>query len=193
MRLRTHFWLAAACFVPALGQAQDQSGFGYTAVELSFIDVEFDVGPFNVDGDGFAIGGTFTITEGFFVGGSYEDIDFDFGVDGEIIEIGGGYFHPLNEDLDFVATLDYVETEASAGNQSVDDDGLALGGGIRAALGTDFEVDAILRYVNMDLGDSDTGIELRGRYYFNDEIAVWAQTDFGNDIDTLSIGIRWEF
>jgi len=167
--------------------------FDYSAIEISFVDVEFDVGPINVDGDGFTIGGTYMIGDEFFIGGEYEDYDFDFGVDGESLSIGGGFVYNLNEDLDFVATLDYVEVEASVGNFSVDDDGIAVGGGIRAALGDDFQVDATLQYVNMDEGDSDTGIELRARYYFNDDIAIFAATDFGNDVETIRIGVRFEF
>lgn len=175
--------------VPGISSAE----FDYTNIDLSLVDVEFDIGPINVDGDGLAVSGSYLVADSFFVGGSYEDYDFDFNVDGEMFEIGGGYFHPMNEDLDFIATLAYVEAEASSGNLSVDDDGLEIGGGVRAALSDRFEVDAMLQYVNMDAGDNDTGVELRGRYFFNEDIAVTAQTDFGSDIETLRIGIRFNF
>ncbi len=97
------FCAAAAALVvlPGISLAE----FNYTNVDISFIDVEFDVGRASVDGDGLAIGGAYTVTDSFFIGGSYHDTDFNFGVDGEITRIGGGYFHSLNEDLDFVATL----------------------------------------------------------------------------------------
>ena len=193
MKLRLICGFATVCLMPALGHAQDSSGFNYTNIDLGFVDVEFDVGPLSVDGDGFSVAGSYTVADNFFIGGEYTDIDFDFGVDGEILEIGGGYFHPLNDELDFIATFSYVETEVSAGNLSVDDDGLGIGGGVRAGVGSGFEVDALLQYVNMDQGDSDTGIEVRGRYFFSDSLAAWAQTDFGSDIETFRLGIRFDF
>lgn len=175
--------------LPTISLAQ----FNYTYVDLSLVDIEFDVGPGSIDGDGFAISGAYTITDGFFVGGSYHDADFNFGVDGEITRITGGYFHPLNETLDFVATLSFVDAEVSTGPFSAGDDGLALAGGVRYALNEDFEVDAMFEFVDMDLGGNDTGVELRGRYYFNDDIAVSAQLDLAKDIETFRIGVRFEF
>ena len=189
MRIGTVLGTASLLAMPAIGNAE----FNYTSVEFSFVDVETDIGPFDVDGDGFRIGGTYPVGQSFFIGGEYEDYDFDFGVDGEVLEIGGGYFHSLNEDLDFVATFSFLDAEVSAGNASADDDGLAIGGGIRSRLSDTIEVDALLKFVDMDAGDSDTGIELRGRYYFSDGFAVQAGAEFGNDFETLSIGIRAEF
>jgi hypothetical protein len=45
----------------------------------------------------------------------------------------------------------------------------------------------------MDEGDSDTVLELSGRYYFKDNLAVTAKLNFGSDFQTLGIGIRTEF
>jgi hypothetical protein len=190
MQLRTLFGTATALLaLPGVSLAE----FNYTNVELSYVNVDYRAGNLNVDGNGFSVAGAYTIGDDFFVDASYDNYDFDFGVDGNVLEVGGGYFYTLNEDLDFIATLSYLETEISTGNFSVSDDGLSLGGGIRAQLGDDFQVDALLKYVNMDEGDSDTSIELRGRYYFSDQYAVIAQFDFGNDFETFSIGIRAEF
>lgn len=183
--------IAAATLLALPGLAAAQ--FNYTFVDISFVDVEFDVGPASIDGDGFAVSGAFTVADSFFVGGSYQDADFDFSIDGEFTRIGGGYFHPLNEDLDFVATLSYIDAEVSVGPFGAGDDGLALGGGVRVAVSDDFEVDAMLEFVDMDLGGNDTGVEIRGRYYFSDDIAVSGQIDLGKDIETFRIGVRFEF
>ena len=190
MKLQTLCGTAIALIaLPGISLAE----FNYTSAEISYVDVDYDIGNFSVDGDGFNIAGSYTIADEFFVSGSYEDYSFDFGVDGDVLEIGGGYFHMLNEDLDFVAAFGYLETEVSSGNFRVDDDGLYLGGGIRTQLSDEFQVEAMLKYVNMDKGDSDTGIELRGRYYFNEQFAVIAQADIGNDFEIFSIGVRAEF
>jgi opacity protein-like surface antigen len=183
------FGAIALTALPALSQAE----FNYTYVDLSFVDIEFDVGPGSIDGDGFAVSGAYTVADGFFVGGSYNDADYDFGVDGNITRITGGYFHPLNEDLDFIATLSFVDAEVSTGPFNGSNDGLAIGGGVRYAISEDFEVDAMAEFVDMDSGGSDTGFEVRGRYYFNDDIAVSAQLDVAKDIETFRIGVRFEF
>lgn len=45
----------------------------------------------------------------------------------------------------------------------------------------------------MDLGGSDTGLRLKGRYYFADTMAVSLGTDFNDAADTLRLGFRAEF
>jgi opacity protein-like surface antigen len=181
---------AALLTLPALSQAE----FNYTSAEFNYIlDVEIDGGSFNVDGDGIGIGGTYEIADGFYIGGSYEDYDLDFNINGDWLEIGGGYFNTLNEDLDFVATLSYVDVELSSGGDSADDDALSIGAGIRARLSDEIEVDAMLEYYDFDELDSDTSIELRGRYYINPEFAIQLKANLGSDFETISIGVRGEF
>jgi len=189
MNLRHVGAMAASLLIlPGIGQAE----FNYTSAEFNYIfDVEVD--GTSLDGDGFSIGGTFTIADTFYLGASFEDYDLDNGWDGEVLEIGGGYFHTLSEDLDFIATFSYLDTEVSRGNSSFDDDGFQLGGGIRTRLADTIEVEALIEYVNMDAGDSDTGIDLRGRYYISPEFAVQAKLAFGTDFEIISIGVRGEF
>ena len=188
MKLKTLGGLVAALVaVPGVSLAQ----FNYSYVDLDYVfDVEFG----SLDGDGFAIGGQFEVAETFFIGAAYEDYSLDIdgldiNVDSEILEVFGGYFHNLNEQLDFVATFGWVDLEIGNG----DDDGLSLSGGVRYAINSDIEVDAMLEHVNYDEGGSDTGVALRGRYYFNEDFAVSAQFDLGKDIETFRIGIRYQF
>jgi opacity protein-like surface antigen len=188
MKLWTLTGTAAALLIlPALSQAE----FNYTTAEANYLlDVEFDG---DLDGDGLGIGGSYEIAESFFIFGSYEDFDLDFDINGDWLELGGGYFHELNEDLDFVATVSYVDVELSSNFGSADDDALGLGGGIRAKLADSLEVDAMLEYYDFDEGDSDTSLELRGRYYFSPEFAVQLKMNLGADIETIAIGVRGEF
>ena len=86
-----------------------------------------------------------------------------------------------------------MQEEIGLAGASIDEDGFALGGGIRARLTDAFEVDASLQYVDLDQSGSDTGIKLRGRYYFTDRFAFSLETEFDDDIDTLSLGFRAEF
>lgn len=180
---------SAACLLaPGLALAE----MNYSFVEGSIVDVELD-GPGNIDGDGLEIAGSYAFDKRFFVLGRWQDQDFDFGIDGRLIELGAGLHHSLGETIDFVATLTYLDLEVDAGNASADNDGIAISGGIRARLAEQFEVDAGLKLVDSDNSGTDSALMLGGRYYFRDNMAVTAGADFGDDADSLKIGFRLEF
>ena len=191
MKLWTLTGTAAALLtLPALSQAE----FNYTTAEANYLlDVSIDGGLADVDGDGLGVGGSYEIADNFFIGGSFEDFDLDFDISGEWLEVGGGYNHELNPDLDFVATLSFVDVEISSNFGSAEDDALALGGGIRTRLSDSIEVDAMLEYYSFDEGDSDTSLDIRGRYYFSPEFAVQVRMNLGSDIETIAVGVRGEF
>jgi hypothetical protein len=162
--------------------------FSYHFLEGSFVDVEID--DTNIDGHGIRIEGSSQISDAFFIRAEYADYDFDFNVDGSIIEFGGGYFHTLNESLDFVAVGQYVQIEV----EGIDDDGLGIGGGVRTRFSDSIEADAVLHWVDLDDSGSDTYIDLRGRYYFNEQFAVTLKFELGSDsFDTKGIGVRYSF
>jgi hypothetical protein len=166
-------------------------GMSYNAFDISYlIDVEYDGG---LDGDGFEIGGSYELTDKFFLLAEWQDQGLDNGIDGETLELGGGFHTPLSNTVDFVATLSYIDAEVSGNNFSVDDDGLALGGGVRARLSDSFELDGAVRFVDFDEGGNDTGFTVGGRWYFVDNMAITAHADFFDDVDVLGIGFRAEF
>jgi hypothetical protein len=170
--------------VPGIALAE----FDYNFVEASFVDVEID--DTSIDGDGIRLEASFEFGDSFFGHVEYEDYDFDFNIDGSVTEFGGGYFHGLSDDLDFIATGQYVEVEIE-GN---DDDGLGIGGGIRARVADSLEIDAMLNYVDFDNIGNDTFADLRARYYFNDQFAVTLKLELGSDVfDTMGIGVRYSF
>lgn len=189
MNYRTLFAALALLALPGLAAAD----FDYNSAEFGYVDVNYDVGPVDVDGNGFRLAGRYTLADSFFIAGRYDDYDFDFGLDGSVLEITGGYFYSFGEDLDFVATLTYVDRQLSVNGFGGDDNGLGVAGGVRSRLSDAIQVDAMLRYVDMDAGDTDTSLELRGRYYFNDSLAVQASASLGGDFETLGIGIHAEF
>ena len=177
-----------AAFVPGVVLAD----MNYTKFDVSLLDVELD-GPFDVDGDGFSLGGSFELSDRLHVFGEWQDQSLDGGVDGRSVEIGAGISHGFSDTLDFVGTLSYLDAEVKAGSFTADDDGLALGGGIRTRVADSFEVDALLKYVDYDNAGGDTGVSVGGRYYFNGSMALGASADFNDNADTLRVGFRWEF
>jgi hypothetical protein len=181
--------VAGALLVPSIGLAD----FVYTGVEVSYVDVEFNNGLADLDGDGYRFSGSLELNDRFFLLGEIEDQSYDLGIDGSAYEVGVGFHHPFGSTFDFVGTASFVQAEVEFAGFGADDDGIALGGGVRAQLADSFEVEASLQYVNLDQGGSDTGIELRGRYYFTERFAFSLETDLDDDVDTLSFGFRAEF
>jgi hypothetical protein len=187
MKRTALFAAIAAAFAPGLVLAD----MNYTNFEVSMIDVEND--SVNVDGDGFALEGSYELNDRFHLFGEWQDQSLDFGIDGRSLELGGGYTHSFSDKLDFVGTLSYVDAEVKVMNATFDDDGLAVGGGIRSRVAESIELDASLMLVDFDESGSDTGYSFGGRYYLNDTMAVGASADFNDNADTLRVGFRWEF
>jgi opacity protein-like surface antigen len=166
----------------------------YSTFEARLLtDIDVETSGADVNGDGFAIAGSYEMGDKLFLFGEWQDQSFDFGIDGTGLEIGLGYKHEIKPDFDFVGTLSLVDQELEVGGFSADDDGLALGGGIRTKLAESFELDAMLRYVDMDEGGSDTGFRLGGRWYFKDTLAVSFGLDTNDNADTMHVGFRAEF
>lgn len=179
--------------VAALGPALVRAEMNYSKVEVSYVDTEISQGPFDVDGDGFGLAGSFELNDRIHLFGEWQDQSLDYGIDGEWLEVGGGYTHSYSDNLDFVGTLSFVDSKVELGGLSADDDGLALGGGVRTRLNPSFEVDAMLKYIDFDESGGDTGFTIGGRYYFNPSLAFGASADFYDNTDTLRLGLRWEF
>ena len=163
----------------------------YNFVRLDFINTEIDTGPADVDGDGFELLGSVAVGERFHLFGGYQDIGFDFDIDGTQIELGGGYRHGFSRKTDFVATLSYVDLELDSPAGSADEDGLGLSAGVRHLFTDDFEVSSRVNYV--DLADSDTSLEFRGEYFLFEHWVVGAGLEFGGDVTTWLIGGRFNF
>src|SRR5690606_40489543 len=111
-----------------------------------------------------------------FLFGEWQEQSYDGGFDGRARELGAGLKHALSDSLDFVGTLSFTDAEI----ESFEDDGLGLGAGIRSRLNGSFEVSAMLNWVDFDNG-SDMGLDLLGRYFFKDTMAITFGTEFRDD------------
>lgn len=180
--------LAGLLFVPWLAQADD---FDYSYVEGGIANANVDVGPADVDIDGLIVGVSFAVTEELHVFGSYEDQDFDFGSNGNVLTLGGGFHVGLSQDLDFVGDLAYIEAEVATPFGSADDSGYAVGAGLRSRLSDAVEIDAGIRYVDLD--ETDTLFSVGARYYFTDALALGGAYTNGDDGSSWSVRVRYRF
>jgi opacity protein-like surface antigen len=181
-----------ASLLLAVAPAAVFAEMSYSNVELKYLDLSLNDSFVNVNGDGFALDGSYELNSKVFLLGEWQDQSYDFGVDGRQYELGAGFHHAINSTLDFVGTLSYLDAKVSAGSFSESDDGFGLGGGIRARLGKDFELDAGLKYVDFGSG-SDTGLHVSGRWYFKKAMALSFGTDSTDNADVWHVGFRAEF
>ncbi|MBN1240886.1 MAG: outer membrane beta-barrel protein [Gammaproteobacteria bacterium] len=187
--MKTNKLLLTVALLPLTGFAQER--LDYTFVEASYLDVDRDVGAFDVGGDGLALKGSLSLTDTVFVFADYSTYDYSRGVDADGYNLGAGMRWGLKPELDLIADLSWAHVEIDTPFGDADDDGLGLGVGLRSRIHDDIEVQGGIRHVDLD--DSNTYLSLAGRYYFTDTVAVGLGLDFDDDNTGWNIGLRAEF
>lgn len=175
------------------GSGTALADFDYNYGELRYIDTELDAGQFDADGDGFEIGGSLELTPAVHLFGNFQTLDFPGGVDVSGFEVGGGYAMPLASGADLVARLSYIDGEIDAGPADFDDSGFGFSAGFRHMFHPQIEGRAFINYVDLDESGDETSVELAGDYFLNEEIALGASLELGDDITTWTLGARWYF
>lgn len=177
-------------FLAGPGMAE---GLSYNFVQASYHSVEIDLG-FDVDGDGFGLGGSFEIGEDVFGFASYGKTDFDFDIDLTQLHVGLGYRIGLSDNTEFFATASYVDVEVGIeGFGSVDESGYGLGIGVRSNVSDLVEVYAEIAYV--DLGDGGDGTALGGGIWFNlnESFALGLGAAVDDDVTSYGASARFYF
>jgi len=173
-----------AAALPAVSQADTMD---YSFAELAYVDSDFG----NISGDGIALRGSVAINENFFVYAGYWDVGYDFNVDLTSYEAGAGGHLPLADKVDLVGRFGLVKSELDSGNFSNEDDGYSFIAHVRAAVMPRFELEGGFDYI--DLGDADTLLVFEARYFFHEQVAGGLRLEFGDDIDSTSLGVRVTF
>lgn len=190
MQRRVAGLLAALIILPFASQAGTMS---YTYIELGYVDTELDVGPTDLDGDGFALRGSLAVHENFFVFAGYEDLGFERGVDSTTFHLGGGVRWPLGSKLDIVGRAAIMKSEIDFGGYDQDDNGFLLGAHLRAEVAPRLELEGGFDYVDLDDQGTDTVIALEGRYFFLDALAGALALQIADDANTIGINLRFTF
>ena len=180
-----------------LASAANAEGPSYSYADLAYVSTD-DGGDEELNG--FALRGSVEITDQVFLFGTYTDQSADSGgadVDYTTYRIGGGYAWSLSDTADLYGKLGYVSAEAEVnvpgfGGGSVDDSGLLLGVGLRGRVANVFELEGSVNYYDIDIGD-ETSLGLAGRWFFTEQFSAFAEGEFGDDLTTYGVGMRWNF
>jgi len=175
----------AALALPAVSQADT---LDYSWAELALVDSEFG----NLNGDGVSLRGSLPVNDTFFVFASYWDVGYDFNVDLTSIEAGAGVHLPFNDKVQLVGRFGLVKSEFDSNNSSSDDDGFTFGAHVRGEVIPKLELEGGFDYIDLGM-DPDTLLVMQGRYFFLDNVAGNVRLEFGDDIDSMSFGVRVTF
>ena len=188
--------VAATLALPLVAAAGDNVSYSYA--DLAYVTTDID--GVDEDLDGFALRGSFEITDQAFLFGTYTDQSADAGgasVDYSTLMLGGGYAWSLSDNADLYGKLGYATREVEVdvpgfGSVSADDDGFMLWMGLRGRVSQQFELEGSVNYYDFDSGN-DTSLGAAARWFFTDQLSAFAEGDFGDDVSTYGIGMRWTF
>ena len=187
--------LCTAFLLPALSQAQEaarpqSAQFNYTYVQIGYDELDFDVDPFDVDGDGLTLSGSYEINDDWHVYASFGSFDLDPGnTDIDTWTLGAGYVFPLKDDIDIYGRVLYIDQSSDV--SSVDEDGLGLQARIRARVTDEFELEGGIQYT--DIVDTDTSLQAAARYNFTENFSAGITLNFAGDADGIGINARYSF
>lgn len=164
--------LATLCTAQA---AMANEAPNWNTVEAGYIDADIQ---YDIQADGFKVGGTYLLNENFFVLGEYNRVRD--GLNGtnstwefDIWNVGVGYRTQIMTGTDFYVSLAYEEMDVNLTNAygSGGIDGYSGKVGIRTMWSNDIETDVAIGHLEYD-DYSEFLYEAKAYYHFNDSFAV---------------------
>lgn len=176
--------LPAATFAAEGDSMFADKSLSYTYGEFGFVDKTADA-PGDPGADGFGFGVSYEFTDMVFGFLSYEDLSGD--ADFTYMNFGVGAAVGLTDTIDGYAKFGMVDVEVAG----FSDDGFGLEFGARSMINEQFELFGNFQYV--DMTESDSGIEVGGRYWFQENLGVGLSYESVGDFDGFNIMARYEF
>ena len=188
--------IGAIATTAAFNSYAEDSDLSYTYVGLAYQTGEV----LNEDFSGFGVSGSAALNESIFVIGNYNrmtsDDKYNVGFGSDDIEVtqfdlGLGFHTPVAKNIDFVASLSYADAEIKYFGNKADGNGYLLNAGIRAKPTEMLEFGAAINYADIE-DDGETGYSLSARYFAAPTLSIGLGYGSADDIDTLSLDVRFD-
>lgn len=185
--------------------ASAAEGVSYNYVEAGYAGTNVDGG---LDADGWAINGSAAIAPNFHLFGGYtgqETDSFDTGlgrvsgVDVDQWNLGVGYNHEINSQVDLLTRVAYLKAETDGVNvggvdfSGSDADGWSVEAGVRGALTPNFEGYALAGYEDYERADGEFYGKLGAQVKFNQTWGVNGEVKFVDGYTSYFVGPRISF
>lgn len=187
----------------ALPFAAAAEGLSYNYAELNWVaDTELETNGGSADGDGFDLGGVFSINENLYILGNYEDVTYD-GNGGDLdlttIAVGVGFHsNTYTGSIDVFGNLTFEDLELDVAGFSADGNGFGLEIGARTELAEN--LDGFIAYQYKDVDDLEVNyFSIGGTWSFNPNWGVALEYRTGEykeadlDRDDIRLGLRYNF
>ncbi len=187
----SRFTLGAIVLLFAAPAMADTPSFNFFQAGYQAVDLDVGGGQ-DVDGDGWTLGGSYELSDEWFVYAGYSDTGFDFRVDLTQLQAGVGWKSDISNNTNVFARASYVNAEVDApGFNSFDESGFGLGVGIRSNVTDLIELYGEISYV--DLGSGADGTEIGGGIFFNLKSNFALGLGASTDDDVTSYGATARF
>jgi len=182
----------AALSVSAAALAETPS-YNYIEGFYQRVDLDDDFG-FNIDGDGFGVGGSYEIAGNWHVFGGYSTFGLDFDIDLNELAVGAGYHTDISDAASLYANLAYINAEIDVlGFGSVDDNGYGVMVGVRGMVSERLELDGNLSYVDLGDGSDGTALGASALYALSDTFSLGLTAGLDEDATTYGLVGRFYF
>ncbi len=172
-------------FAAAAADAPD-----YTYIQGGYLNVDFD--DFNLDGDGFAVGGSYALHKNVHLLADYQSVELDGDADFSAFSIGGGINYPLRTGFDLVGRLRFIDAEIDG--PGGDDTGFQLEAGARLMINPRLELNGALRHTDVtEALDGTTSVVLGGSFEVIDNLTLGGDLELSDDLTTFFLRARWHF
>jgi len=167
-------------------------GVNYDYIQGSYGEMDLDPGGF--DGDGFGLSASFGVADNFHLFGEYQTADIGFGVDLNLLELGGGYHTEISPNLNMYANLGYINVELDGGGLGGgDQDGLFVGLGLRGMVSDDVELYGGLDYIDFDESGGEVRSTAGFMFTLTDSVGVGLKASLWDDINIYQLNVRLYF
>lgn len=170
-------------------------GLSYSYIEAAYQEVDLDLGGgIDVDGDGYAFGGSVAVGDDWYIFAGYSTADFESVVDLTILTVGGGWHTSMSDKTDFYAQLGFADGEIDvSGFGSEDDSGIAVEVGIRSMVNPNLELYGNVGMVDFDGFNDGTAVGAGLWYTVSGNLALGLGAAFEDDVTSYGVGVRLYF